>query len=212
MGEIEYKNEIVELGKSLFQRGYATGSSGNLSVLMEDGRYIATPTGSSLGFLKADELSVLSSEGELLSGKAPSKEIRFHLAIYQKKPKNKAIVHLHSTYLTALSCIKNIDVKNAIKAFTPYYIMRIGKLPMIPYYRPGDERLCDELANAAMHHTAILMANHGVVVCGNNLFEAVNSAEELEETAKLYFILQDKKINYLTDEQIDNLDLHFKKE
>lgn len=205
MTEAEQKQQMVRLAKSLFDRGYSVGGAGNLSVRLDAQRILVTPTGSSLGRLEAARLSVLDMQGNLLSGDKPSKESVFHLAMYQKNPDCQAIVHLHSTYLTALSCIENIDTANAIKAFTPYYVMRVGNLQVIPYYRPGDVNIARELSERALSGKAFLLANHGIVVTGSDLLDAVDNSEELEETAKLYFLLQGQKIRYLTDSEINDL-------
>lgn len=150
MTEQEQKIEMVNLARSLFERGYTVGGAGNLSVRLDENRILVTPTGSSLGRLEADRLSVLDMQGNVLSGDKPSKESVFHLAMYQKNPACQAIVHLHSTYLTALSCLENLDTDNAMRAFTPYYVMRVGKLPVIPYYRPGDINIARELGERAL--------------------------------------------------------------
>ncbi|GJH42335.1 3-oxo-tetronate 4-phosphate decarboxylase [Pasteurella canis] len=206
MTELEQKIEMVKLARSLFERGYTVGGAGNLSVRLDDKRILVTPTGSSLGRLEAESLSVLDMDGHLLSGKKPSKESVFHLAMYKKNPDCKAIVHLHSTYLTALSCLENLNPENAMQAFTPYYVMRVGKLPVIPYYRPGDVNIARELSERALSGKAFLLANHGVVVTGSDLVDAVDNTEELEETAKLYFILQGQKIRYFTDSEVKDLE------
>lgn len=161
MTEQEQKIEMVNLARSLFERGYTVGGAGNLSVRLDENRILVTPTGSSLGRLEADRLSVLDMQGNVLSGDKPSKESVFHLAMYQKNPACQAIVHLHSTYLTALSCLENLDTDNAMRAFTPYYVMRVGKLPVIPYYRPGDINIARELGERALDGKAFLLANHG---------------------------------------------------
>lgn len=205
MTEKEQKIEMVNLARSLFERGYTVGGAGNLSVRLDENRILVTPTGSSLGRLQADRLSVLDMEGNVLEGDKPSKESIFHLAMYRKNPNCKAIVHLHSTYLTALSCLENLDTDNAMKAFTPYYVMRVGKLPVIPYYRPGDSNIATELGERALDGKAFLLANHGVVVTGSDLVDAVDNTEELEETAKLHFILQGQKVRYLTDDEVNDL-------
>lgn len=199
------REEMVKLGASFFQRGYATGSAGNLSLLLDDGTLLATPTGSCLGELDAERLSKVSLSGEWISGDKPSKEISFHLSIYRNDPDCKAIVHLHSTYLTALSCLEGLDTQDAIKPFTPYVVMRVGKVPVVPYYRPGDARLGEDLAKLASRYKAFLLANHGPVVTGKDLRAAADNMEELEETAKLIFILGDRKIRYLTDDDIAEL-------
>lgn len=141
MTEQQAREEMVRLGASFFQRGYATGSAGNLSMRLEDGTLLATPTGSCLGELVAERLSKVTPEGEWIGGDKPSKEISFHRAIYLNNPACGAIVHLHCLYLTALSCLEGLDTQNCIRPFTPYVVMRVGDVPVVPYYRPGDARL-----------------------------------------------------------------------
>lgn len=206
MRDLEQKELMVKLGRSFYERGYTVGGAGNLSVRLDDNRVLVTPTGSSLGRLQAERLSVLDLNGNLLEGDKPSKESVFHLAMYKKNPACKAIVHLHSTYLTALSCLDGLNPNNAVRAFTPYYVMRVGKMQVIPYYRPGSPKIAEELGNRALTGKAFLLANHGVVVTGTDLSDAADNAEELEETAKLFFILQVQKIRYLTDEEVKDLE------
>ncbi|WP_439327842.1 3-oxo-tetronate 4-phosphate decarboxylase [Lonepinella sp. BR2357] len=206
MTELEQKKQMVELARSFYQRGYSVGGAGNLSVRLDENRILVTPTGSSLGRLDAERLSVVDMQGNWISGDKPSKEYVFHLALYQQNPKCNAIVHLHSTYLTALSCLDGLDKDNAIKAFTPYYVMRVGKLQVIPYYRPGSPEIARELRERALTAKAFLLANHGIVVTGSDLIDAADNADELEETAKLHFILQGQKIRYLTDDEVKDLE------
>lgn len=206
MTDLAQKIQMVELAKSLFDRGYTVGGAGNLSVKLDDNRVLVTPTGSSLGRLEVNRLSVLDMKGNLIEGDKPSKESVFHLALYQANPQCKAIVHLHSTYLTALSCLEGIDTTNAMRAFTPYYVMRVGQLPVIPYYKPGDINIARELSERALQAKAFLLANHGVVVTGHSLVDAVDNTEELEETAKLHFILQGKNIRYLSESEVKDLE------
>lgn len=206
MTDLEQKELMVRLGRSFYERGYTVGGAGNLSVRLDDNRVLVTPTGSSLGRLQAERLSVLDMDGNVLEGDKPSKESVFHLAMYKKNPICKAIVHLHSTYLTALSCLEGLDPSNAMRAFTPYYVMRAGKIQVIPYYRPGSPKIAEELSERALTGKAFLLANHGVVVTGSGLLDAADNTEELEETAKLFFILQGQKIRYLTDEEVKDLE------
>ncbi|MCT8833054.1 aldolase [Glaesserella parasuis] len=206
MTDLTQKIQMVELAKSLFDRGYTVGGAGNLSVKLDDNRVLVTPTGSSLGRLEVNRLSILDMNGNLIEGDKPSKESVFHLALYQANPQCKAIVHLHSTYLTALSCLEGIDTTNAMRAFTPYYVMRVGQLPVIPYYKPGDINIARELSERALQAKAFLLANHGVVVTGHSLVDAVDNTEELEETAKLHFILQGKNIRYLSESEVKDLE------
>ena len=205
MTEQQYLLEMVQLGASFFQRGYATGSAGNLSVLLEDGNLLATPTGSCLGELQADRLSKVTMQGEWISGDKPSKEIAFHRALYLNNPQCKAVVHLHSHYLTALSCLQGLDTENCIRPFTPYVVMRVGDVPVVPYYKPGDQRLAQDLAQLAARYRAFLLANHGPVVVGKTLREAADNTEELEETARLMFTLGDRAIRYLNDDEVAEL-------
>ncbi|MDX1302941.1 aldolase [Photobacterium sp.] len=206
MNEHQQRLQMVTLARSMFERGYATGGAGNLSVKLPDGTFLATPTGSSFGRLDAERLSVVDINGNHLSGDNPSKEVAFHLAIYRNSPDCNAIVHLHSTYLTALSCLEGLDHDNAITPFTPYFVMRIGQLPVIPYYRPGDPRIAEELSKRASDYRAFLLANHGPVITGKDLTDAVDNAEELEETAKLALMLDGKAIRYLTQPEIKELE------
>ncbi|MEO9497011.1 MAG: aldolase [Vibrio splendidus] len=205
MNEQQLREQMVTLARSMFERGYATGGAGNLSIKLPNGHFLTTPTGSSFGRLVAEELSVVDIDGNHISGKKPSKEAAFHLAIYRNNPVCNAIVHLHSTYLTALSCLEGLDRNNAIKAFTPYFVMRIGELPVVPYLRPGDPQIAEELAKRAGDYRAFLLANHGPVVTGTDFVDAVDNAEELEETAKLAFLLKGNDIRYLTDEEVTDL-------
>ncbi len=205
MTEQQARNEMVQLGASFFQRGYATGSAGNLSLLLPDGHLLATPTGSCLGELQAERLSKVTLQGEWIGGDKPSKEVAFHRALYLNNPACKAVVHLHSHYLTALSCLSDLDRQNCIRPFTPYVVMRVGDVPVVPYYKPGDARLAEDLARLAPRYSAFLLANHGPVVTGSSLREAANNTEELEETARLMFTLGNREIRYLSTDEVAEL-------
>jgi len=204
MNENQLREQMAELGKSLYDRGLAHGSAGNISVKLADG-YLLTPTNSCLGRLDPAKISRLDSNGKLVGGDAPSKEAFLHLNMYDERPKSAAVVHLHSTWSTALSCLQGLDSSNVIRPFTPYVVMRMGNVPLVPYYRPGDKRIAQDLAELAADNQAFLLANHGPVVCGESLQEAANNMEELEETAKLIFILGDRPIRYLTAGEIAEL-------
>ncbi|GAB3478195.1 3-oxo-tetronate 4-phosphate decarboxylase [Marinomonas epiphytica] len=202
MTEQEQRDQLVSLAKSMFDRGYATGGAGNLSVKVSGDRLLATPTGSSFGRLDPERLSLVSMDGEHIAGDKPSKEVAFHLELYRNRPECNAVVHLHSTYLTALSCLEGLDKSNVIRAFTPYYVMRVGQLPLIPYYNPGDKQIAVDVGELAKNNSAFLLANHGPIVSGKNLLDAVDNAEELEETAKLFFILKGHDVAYISDENV----------
>jgi len=201
--------EIVKFGALLYGRGLAHGSAGNLSVKQEDGTILVTPTNSSLGFLSPGQISKVSAEGIHLAGDPPSKEAFFHLAVYQERPEASAIVHLHSTHAVALSCLCHEDTSDVLPPLTAYQIMRIGRLPLLPYFRPGDRKLADAVRQIAGGHKAMLLANHGPIVSGKSLQDAVHAYEELEETAKLVFLIGDRPVSRLTCEAIADLNEAF---
>jgi ribulose-5-phosphate 4-epimerase/fuculose-1-phosphate aldolase len=201
MSESKLRDAIAFHGQSLYQRRYAHGSSGNISARLEDGLLI-TPTNSCLGYLDPARISKVGLDGTHLSGDKPSKEAFLHLAMYQERPSAAGIVHLHCTNCVAVSCMCHADPADVLPPITAYYVMRIGKLPLLPYYRPGDMSLADAVRKAARGNHAMLLANHGPVVAGKSLDDAVYNAEELEETARLFLMLQGHKTQFLTDEQI----------
>lgn len=202
------RERIVTHGRSLFDRGLAAGSSGNISARLEDG-WLLTPTDSCLGQLDPARLSKLDWGGQLVSGDLPSKEAFLHRAIYQERASANAIVHLHSTYSAAVSCIDGLDSASCLPPLTAYFVMKIGRLPLVPYYRPGDVALVDAIRALARTHAALLLANHGPIVSGVTLEAAVYATEELEETAKLYLLLRDAPVRPLTDAQIAELQTVF---
>ncbi|TCW08549.1 ribulose-5-phosphate 4-epimerase/fuculose-1-phosphate aldolase [Raoultella sp. BIGb0138] len=202
MTESLLRDQMVAIARSFFQRGYATGSAGNLSVLLDDGTILATPTGSCLGDLSPETLSHVNMDGVLLSGDKPSKEVGFHLMLYRNNPQCRAVVHLHCHYLTAISCLQGVDPGNTLPACTPYVVMRVGEVPLAPYFRPGDPEIGHWLAHRAMKHKAFLLANHGPVVTGSSLRDAADNLEEMEASARLFFTLRNSAVNYLDDEQI----------
>ena len=202
--ENRLREQIVDFGKSLFERGLTAGSSGNLSVRLDDG-WLLTPTNASLGRLDPARLSRLDWDGRLQAGDAPSKEAFLHRAMYQERPGAGAIVHLHSTHSAAVSCMCGLNHDDCIPPLTPYFVMKIGRLPLLPYHRPGDPALGDAIRGLAKKHAAVLLANHGPVVSGSSLEAAVYAAEELEETAKLFLLLRDVPVNPLNAQQIDEL-------
>jgi len=198
------RERIALHGKSLFDRGYGCGSSGNISVRLDDG-LLVTPTNSSMGRLDPARISKLDAEGRHLSGDAPSKEAFLHLALYQARPDERAVVHLHSTHSVAVSCLAEVDPADVLPPITAYYVMRVGKLPLLPYFRPGDKALAEAVRVAAREHRAMLLANHGPVVAGKELEAAVYAAEELEETAKLYLLLRRERTRFLTAGEVADL-------
>ena len=200
MNEIKTRDLIVQMAKSLFDRGLTFGSSGNISVKMEDG-WLMTPTGCSMGNIEPEKISKLDINGNLISGDPPTKESFLHLAMYEKRPQDSAVVHLHSTHSVAVSCLDEINPKNVLPPITAYYVMRIGTLPLIPYFPPGDIKLAKVVREMASEHHAVLLANHGPVVSGKSLQDAVYATEELEETAKLFLLLQGHKTRFLNSSE-----------
>jgi len=208
MNDTATRDKIAKLGKSIFDRGLTAGSSGNISVRVDDG-WLMTPTGSSLGDLDPARISKLDNRGKHVGGDAPTKESFLHVAMYEQRPKAGAVVHLHSVHSVAVSCMATIDKTNVLPPLTAYYVMRIGVLPLIPYFAPGDLDLARAVREMASNHHAVLLANHGPVVAGTSLEDAVYATEELEETAKLYLLLRDKPTRPLTVDQIEDLERRF---
>jgi ribulose-5-phosphate 4-epimerase/fuculose-1-phosphate aldolase len=205
MSETRIREDICRLGRSLLERGLTPGSSGNISVKLDDGGYMVTPTNASLGSLDPARLSRLSADGKLVSGDAPTKEVPLHTALYQTRGTARAVVHLHSTHSVALSMLPEIDPRAALPAMTPYYLMKCGLTALVPYFRPGDPAVADAIKGLAGKYSSVLLANHGPVVSGDTLEAAVFAIEELEETAKLYLLLRGLNPRYLTPEQVADL-------
>jgi ribulose-5-phosphate 4-epimerase/fuculose-1-phosphate aldolase len=205
MSETRLREEICRFGRSLFERGLTPGSSGNISVKLDDGGWLVTPTNTSLGFLDPDRMSRLGPDGRLISGDAPTKEVPLHTALYQTRGAARAVVPLHSTHSVALSMLPEIDQSAALPPMTPYYLMKCGQTALVSYYRPGDPTVADAIKGLAGKYSSVLLANHGPVVSGDTLEAAVFAMEELEETAKLYLLLRGLNPRYLSPEQVADL-------
>ena len=207
--EMRLRERLCELGRSMFARGLTHGSTGNLSARLPEGGYLMTPTGSSLGELDPARLSRLDAQGRLLDGDAPTKESFLHLAMYEERDRNAAVVHLHSTWSTAVSVLEDVDPDDVLPPLTAYYVMRIGSLPLVPYHAPGDMALAQAVRRLAARHHALLLANHGPVVAGTSLSAAADAIEELEATARLHLSLQGRRCRCLTPEQVAELKRRF---
>ncbi len=203
------REKLCACGHSLFARGLTFGTSGNLSVRLPDGGWLMTPTNVSLGDLDPASLSHLDENGRVVSGDAPTKEAFLHLSMYRKRPQCEAVVHLHSTHAVAVSCLCGLDASDCLPPLTAYYVMRIGRLPLIRYFPPGDQALAQEVEAMASTHHAVLLANHGPVVSGVSLDAAMSATEELEETAKLFLLLRGEKTSPLTTAQVEELRQRF---
>ena len=208
MSESQLREDICRLGASIYERGLTHGSTGNISARCDDG-WLLTPTGSNLGRLDPARLSKLDWTGNLVSGDAPSKESFLHLAMYEERASARAIVHLHSTHCVAVSCLCHDDPDDVLPPITAYYVMRIRKLPLIGYVAPGDRALAAAVREKARTHHALLLANHGPVVAGKSLDDAIYNIEELEETAKLFLLLNGRATRYLDGAQIVDLERRF---
>ena len=205
MDEAELREAIAAHGRLLFGRGYSVGSAGNISARVADG-VLMTPTNSCLGRLDPARISKLDREWRHVSGDKPSKEVFMHRAFLEARPEAQAVVHLHSTHATAIACLAAPGETQPIPPLTPYFVMRVGRsLPVIPYYRPGDPAMEPAIAAAARGARAALLANHGPVVCGRSLDDAVYAAEELEEAAKLALMLRGQGARTLTPAEVEDL-------
>jgi ribulose-5-phosphate 4-epimerase/fuculose-1-phosphate aldolase len=198
------------MARSIFERGLTGGASGNRSARLSDGRLLVTPTGSSLGALDPARLSLLDTQGRLTSGDAPTKEMPLHSAFYETRgAKSGAIVHLHSTHSVALSMLPETDPDNVLPPLTPYSIMRLGKVKLLPYFRPGDAAIGEAIRGLAGKRSAVLLANHGPVVAARDLEAALYAMEELEETARLALLTRGMSPKMLTPAQVRDIVDHF---
>ena len=201
MNEQELRRAIVAVGHSLFARGLSPGSSGNVSARV-DGGFLMTPTGASLGTLDPARLSVLDADGAHVAGDRPTKEVWLHLAMYAERTEARAIVHLHSTYSVAVACLDGVDDDDVLPPLTPYYVMRVARLPLVRYGRPGDDELADAVRSAACDSAALLLANHGPIVAAPSLDAAAGAAEEIEEAARIFLLLQGLPTRMLTPQDV----------
>jgi len=199
------REQICRLGESLFNRGFTVGSSGNISVRLSDDRWLVTPTNACLGRLDPERLSVIDASGNLIDGDPPTKESFLHLAIYDQRPSDGAVVHLHSTHSVAVSLLPDVNPNQPVPPLTAYYVMKVRDLILLPYYAPGDLSLANAVKAVAGKHHAVLLANHGPIVSGKTVEEAVYASEELEETSKLFLLLKDQKPRMLTGDQVIEL-------
>jgi ribulose-5-phosphate 4-epimerase/fuculose-1-phosphate aldolase len=204
------RDEICAVGASLFARGLTFGSTGNISVRLDDGGWLMTPTSASLGALDPARLSRFDASGRLIDGDPPTKESFLHIVMYEQRVDCRAVVHLHSTHSVAVSVLDDLDPADALPPLTAYFVMRVGRLPLVPYFAPGDKALAKAVGALAGEHHAVLLANHGPVVAGSSLANAQYATEELEETAKLFLLLRSHKIRPLTADQVADLRVRFK--
>jgi ribulose-5-phosphate 4-epimerase/fuculose-1-phosphate aldolase len=186
----------------MFERGLTGGSSGNISSRTDDGGLLVTPTGSSFASLDPATLSQFDASGRHVSSHQPTREMALHSAFYETRKSAGAVVHLHSSHAVALSMLPVADTDCFLPPLTAYSIMRLGKVRLLPYYRPGDPAMAEAVRGLAGKHAAIMLANHGPVVAAKELEAAVYAIEELEETAKLAMLLRGCDVNLLSTAQI----------
>lgn len=203
------RDQIALFAKSIHDRGLTSGSTGNISARLSDGTILMTPTGSSMGFIDPARISHLSAELVLLSGDTPTKEISLHTAFYETRSETGAVVHLHSSHSVALSMMPDTDPEDVIPALTPYPIMRLGKVKLLPFFLPGDPEMGAAVRGLAGKRSAVLLANHGPVVAGKNLEASVYAMEELEEGAKLAMMTRGMERIGLCAEDITKLRLKY---
>ncbi|WP_207485977.1 3-oxo-tetronate 4-phosphate decarboxylase [Arenibaculum pallidiluteum] len=209
MTETELREAMCRWGRSLFERNLSPGSSGNLSARIADG-FLVTPTNSCLGFLEPGRLSRLDPDGRHLDGDPPTKELPLHMAFYAARPSCGGVVHLHSTFATALSCLSDLDPEDAVPPVTPYVVMRVGRVPLVPYTHPGSAEVVPHVLARAPRHAAMLLSNHGPVVAGTSFENAVFAAEELEETAKIVLLTRSMDVRPLSAERVAELEAMFR--
>jgi ribulose-5-phosphate 4-epimerase/fuculose-1-phosphate aldolase len=209
MRENELREQICELAKSMFDRGLTGGSTGNISARTEDGGLLVSPTGTSFGRLDPARLSRFNSKGRLVSGDKPTKEMPLHSAFYDTRSQAGAVVHLHSCHSVAWSLMPEVDEDNFLPPLTPYAIMKLGKVKLLPFYRPGDPQMGEAVRGLAGKRSAVMLANHGPVVAGKDVEAACNAIEELEDTARLAIMMRGYKPHMLTQDQVTDLVTRF---
>ncbi|MDC1357557.1 aldolase [Pseudomonadota bacterium] len=202
MNESKLREQICMFASSMFNRGLTHGSTGNISVRLNNDDILVTPSGSSFGRLDPNQIVKVTKNGELLGSSTPTKELPLHQAFYETRGmKSGAVVHLHSTHSVALSMLPDINEDSVLPPYTPYSIMLLGKVKLLPFFVPGDPAMGEAIKGLAGKRSAVLLANHGPVVSGKNLESSVNAIEELEATAKLALILKGAKPVELNENQ-----------
>ncbi|MFJ3047450.1 aldolase [Herbaspirillum chlorophenolicum] len=185
--EAKLREEICRIGASLYQRGYTVGSAGNISARLDDG-WLITPTDACLGFLDPAAISKVDAGGNWVAGDKPSKTLVLHRAVYDNNPEMHAVVHTHSTHLVSLT-IKGVwKEEDVLPPITPYYVMKVGHIPLIKYARPGAPEVAEQVARIATKVRGVLLERLGPVVWESSVSKAAFALEELEETAKLWHL------------------------
>ncbi len=201
----QLRETICLLAKSMFDRGLTSGSTGNISARTSDGGLLVSPTGTSFGRLDPARLSHFDRDGVLLDGDQPTKEMPLHRAFYTTRSTAGAVVHLHSCHSVALSMMPDVNEDNFLPPLTPYGIMKLGKVKLLPFFLPGDPAMGDAVKGLAGKRSAIMLANHGPVVAGKDVEAACNAIEELEDTARLAMMTRSFDARLLSVENVKAL-------
>ena len=207
--EARLREIICELAKSLFDRGLTHGSTGNISARTPDGGLLVSPTGTSSGRLDPSRLSRFDAEGRHVSGDQPTKEMPLHSAFYDTRSQAGAVVHLHSCHAVAWSMMPDVDEDDLLPPLTPYAIMQLGRVKLLPFFRPGDPAMGDAVRGLAGKRSAVMLANHGPVVAGKDVEAASYAIEELEATARLAMLTCGRRPRLLKDAQIRDIVTNF---
>lgn len=207
--ETQLREQICVLAKSMFDRGLTGGSTGNISSRTPDGGLLVSPTGTSFGRLDPARLSKFDVNGNLVDGDPPTKEMPLHAAFYDTRSTAGAVVHLHSCHSVALSMMNDVDEDNFLPPLTPYGIMKLGKVKLLPFFLPGDAAMGEAVRGLAGKRSAVMLANHGPVVAGKDIEAACNAIEELEDTARLAMMTRGLNPRMLTTAQQQSLITQF---
>ena len=208
-GEVKLREQICLLAKSIFDRGLTGGSTGNISARTADGGLLVSPTGTSFGRLDPARLSRFDADGTLIGGDRPTKEMPLHSAFYDTRSSAGAVVHLHSCHSVALSMLPDVDPDNLLPPLTPYALMKLGKVKLLPFFLPGDPAMGEAVRGLAGKRSAVMLANHGPVVAGKDVEAACNAVEELEDTARLALLTRGMNPRMLTPDQVGRLVTEF---
>ncbi|SCM67582.1 aldolase [Donghicola eburneus] len=203
--ETKLREEMCLLAKSLFDRGLTGGSTGNISARTPDGGLLVSPTGTSFGRLDPARLSRFDASGTLIGGDKPTKEMPLHAAFYETRNKTGAVVHLHSCHSVAWSLMPEVDEDNFLPPMTPYAIMKLGKVKLLPFFIPGDPAMGDAVRGLAGKRSAVMLANHGPVVAGKDVESACNAIEELEDTSRLAILMRGYNAKMLSPEMVQQI-------
>jgi len=201
--EARLREQMCLLAKSLFDRGLTHGSTGNISARTDDGGLLVSPTGTSFGRLDPGRLAKFDAGGNHVEGDGPTKEMPLHTAFYDTRGTAGAVVHLHSCHSVALSLLPEVEADDFLPPLTPYGLMLLGRVKLLPFFLPGDPAMGEAVRGLAGRRSAVMLANHGPVVAGKDVEAACNAVEELEATAKLALLTRGMHPRRLSEAQVE---------